>query len=61
MTTKEAKARTTKEELKPYAMEELNERIDQAEANYAAGKVTESKQVHDEMKYFIESNKLLSV
>lgn len=43
MTTKEAKARTTKEELKPYAMEELNERIDQAEANYAAGKVTESK------------------
>lgn len=52
---KEAKAKSAKEEVKPYTMEELNERIDRAEANYAAGRVTKSEQVHAEMKDFIAS------
>lgn len=51
---KEAKKKA-KEELKPYTMEELNERIDRAESNYAAGRVTNSEQVHAEMKDFIAS------
>lgn len=42
---KEAK-KSAKEELKPYTMEELNERIDESEADEKAGRVYTSEQVH---------------
>lgn len=46
---KSSKAEAT-EELTPYTMEELHARIDEAEADIAAGRVKTSAQVFEEME-----------
>lgn len=43
------------ESLKPYTIEELNTRIDQAEKNYAEGKHTSSEKVHQEITDLLAS------
>lgn len=45
----------TKAKIAPYSIEELNERIDQAEKNYAEGKYTDSQQVHQEITNLLSS------
>lgn len=47
---KEAKAKSAKEALKPYTMEELNERIDESEADEKAGRAHTCEQVHAMME-----------
>ncbi len=43
------------EELQPYTIEELNARIDEAEAEFAAGKGIPNEIVHQRMKQLIAS------
>ncbi|WP_455638497.1 hypothetical protein [Parabacteroides sp.] len=45
----------TKAKIEPYSIEELNERIDQAEKNYAEGRYTDSQQVHQEITNLLSS------
>jgi predicted transcriptional regulator len=43
----------TKEQLKPYTMEEINARIDRSEADIAAGRVYTREEMSQMMKEFV--------